>query len=123
MTWARHDLAQSFPGGLFDLVSVQFFHSPVAQEGEWQRVLRQAAGAVAPGGTMLIVGHAGWPSWLEAPRHDLHFPTTSEVLDALGLPADRWQVELEDRVESKLTGPEGQLGHREDSLVRIRRTR
>ena len=29
ITWERHDLTATFPGGAFDLVSAQFFQSPI----------------------------------------------------------------------------------------------
>jgi SAM-dependent methyltransferase len=123
IVWAEHDLTQSFPGGSFDLVSAQFFHSPVEQAGERVTVLRQAAAAVAPGGVLLIAGHAGWPSFLEHPHTDVHFPTMPEVIDGLGLDPDAWQVETADEVEHELTSPEGQVGHRADTVLRIRRIR
>jgi SAM-dependent methyltransferase len=123
IVWARHDLSQSFPVGLFDLVSAQFFHSPVASADEREKILRRAADAVTPGGLLLIVGHAGWPSWLENPPFEYHFPTTPEVLDSVGLPQDRWHVELEDLIERELTGPDGQPGRRMDAVLRVRRTR
>jgi len=50
IAWERHDLAISFPAGSFDLVSACYVHSPVQMPGE--RVLRSAAAAVAPGGTL-----------------------------------------------------------------------
>src|SRR3712207_6794823 len=52
----RHDLSLTFPPGAFDLVSAQYLHSPV----EFRRasVLQKAAGAVTPGGLLLIVDHA-----------------------------------------------------------------
>jgi hypothetical protein len=78
---------------------------------------------VAPGGLLLIVGHAGWPSWLENPPFEYHFPATPEVLESLGLPEDRWHVELENLIERELTGPDGQPGRREDTVLRVRRTR
>lgn len=53
----HHDLAVSFPAGSFDLVSAQFLHSPIEMpRGE---ILRRAAAAVAPGGSLLVVGHFG----------------------------------------------------------------
>lgn len=122
IVWARHDLSQSFPAGFFDLVSAQFFHSPVAPAGEQEKALRRAAEAVAPGGLLLIVGHAGWPSWLHSPPFEFHFPTTAEVHHSLGLEQDWWHVELEDLVERELTGPEGQPGRRKDTILRVRRT-
>lgn len=120
IAFAEHDLAQSFPEGDFDLVSAQFFHSPVGREDERTKVLRRAAEAVAVGGVLLIAGHAGWPSFLEH-RHDVHFPTMDEVLDGLAFDADEWRVETADEVERVVTGPEGQVGTRSDTILRIRR--
>ncbi|MEV4239539.1 MULTISPECIES: class I SAM-dependent methyltransferase [unclassified Nocardia] len=121
ITFAEHDLAQSFPDGEFGLVSAQFFHSPVSQEDERTKVLRRAAEAVGVGGVLLIAGHAGWPSFIED-RHDVHFPTMDEVLDGLALGAD-WNVQTKDAVEREITGPEGQAGLRTDTVLRIRRMR
>ncbi|MBB5957927.1 SAM-dependent methyltransferase [Saccharothrix tamanrassetensis] len=118
--WERHDLAQSFPGGTFDLVSAQFLHSPVALDGEREAVLRRAVGSVAAGGVLLIVGHAGWPTWMTEPPAEVHFPTTEEVLSSLRLD-DRWEVEVQELVDRELTGPEGQTGRRIDNVLRIRR--
>ncbi|WP_406234076.1 SAM-dependent methyltransferase [Nocardia sp. NBC_01009] len=125
IVWAEHDLAQSFPDGSFDLVTAQFFHSPVAQADERTDVLRRAAAAVSPGGVLLIAGHAGWPSFVhehDAP-FDVHFPTIPEVIDGLGLDTTAWQVETTDEVQREVTGPDGQSGHRADTVVRIRRLR
>jgi SAM-dependent methyltransferase len=119
--WERHDLSRSFPEGSFDLVSAQFLHSPVAADGEREEILRRAAGAVARGGTLLVVGHAGWPSWQETPSFEYHFPTTAEVLDALGLEPGQWVVELEEVVERDLPDPDGRPGRREDNVLRVRR--
>ncbi len=121
ITFAEHDLAQSFPEGFFDLVSAQFFHSPVAREHERTKVLGRAAEAVEVGGVLLIAGHAGWPSFVEH-RHDVHFPTMDEVLDGLALGAD-WRVETKEAVEREVTWPEGQVGMRTDTVLRIRRMR
>ncbi|MGD8166040.1 class I SAM-dependent methyltransferase [Herbiconiux sp. P16] len=61
ITWVQADLASWIPPTGFDLVSACFLHSPVAFPRE--EVLRRAAGAVAPGGHLLVVGHAGFPPW------------------------------------------------------------
>ncbi len=122
IAWAQHDLSQTFPTGLFDLVSAQFFHSVVAPPGEREKTLRRAADAVAPGGLLLVVGHAGWPSWLEHPPFEYGFPTTGEVLDSLGV-RGRWEVELEDLIEHEMAGPDGEHGRRADNLLRLRRPR
>ncbi|GAA3048682.1 SAM-dependent methyltransferase [Actinokineospora globicatena] len=121
ITFERHDLATSFPEGRFDLVSAQYFHSPVEQAGEREQALRQAAGAVAPGGVLLVVGHFGWPTWMAEPKHDYHFPTTDQVLASLRLD-DRWVVELQDVVHRPSTSPEGVEGTRSDNVLRVRLT-
>ncbi|RJO79816.1 class I SAM-dependent methyltransferase [Nocardia panacis] len=125
--WQRHDLAETFPEGRFDLVSAQFFHSPVAIAQERDKVLRRAAEAVAPKGTLLIVGHGEWPSWVRDAPHehdvpDIHFPTNSEVLTALGLAEGDWVVETDEAVLRDLTGPNRQNGTRNDIVLKLRRT-
>lgn len=119
--WQRHDLADTFPTGQFDLVTAQYLHSPVAKTGEREEILRRAAAAVAPGGQLLIVGHAGWPSWVEVPPHDVHLPTTAEVIDGLHLDPTEWTVEADGLAEREQAGPEGQPGVRRDNVLRIRR--
>ncbi|TQM14901.1 class I SAM-dependent methyltransferase [Pseudonocardia kunmingensis] len=119
--WERHDLSRSFPDGEFDLVSAQFLHSPVAREGERDAILRRAAAAVAPGGVLLVAGHAGWPSWVSEPPQDFHFPTTGEVLASLDLDPGRWRVEREELIERDATDPEGRPGRRADNVLRVRR--
>ncbi|WP_280239723.1 class I SAM-dependent methyltransferase [Nocardia abscessus] len=120
--WQRHDLDHTFPDGRFDLVTAQFLHSPLAQDGERMRILRRAAEAVAPGGLLLIVGHAEWPSWVLEPPADVHFPTTAEVRAGLALDPAAWQVEVDEVVEREHPGPEGQPGTRKDNILRIRRS-
>lgn len=116
--WERHDLALSFPAGSFDLVSACYLHSPVAFPRE--RVLRSGAAAVAPGGTLLIVGHAGVPSWRE-PDPEHHLPTPHEVLESLALPQERWEVHRSEDVTQPLPGPDGKPATRPDNVLRIRR--
>jgi SAM-dependent methyltransferase len=84
----HHDLSTSFPEGSYDLVTAFFLHSrgAVSREG----ILRSAAAAVAPGGVLLVVGHAeAGPC---GPPADVVLPTPQETLTELGLPADGWEV-------------------------------
>jgi SAM-dependent methyltransferase len=120
VTPERHELGRSFPAGTYDLVSAAFLHSPVELPRE--DVMRQAAAAVAPGGRLVVLGHAGAPSWAP-PEHaaHAHFPTPQEVLDALHLPQGGWSAERTELVERTASGPQGQTGHLEDSLVVVRR--
>ncbi|MFK0115615.1 class I SAM-dependent methyltransferase [Streptomyces sp. NPDC090994] len=121
VAWERHELGESFPEGSFDLVSAHYLQSPVALD---QRgVLRRAAAAVAPGGTLLLVLHAGWPSWQTEPPFDAEFPTPDGLLADLHLPAAEWTVETRETVRRASASPDGVDGHREDHVWRLRRGR
>ncbi|MFB6555484.1 class I SAM-dependent methyltransferase [Streptomyces sp. NPDC056405] len=119
VAWERHELGRSFPEGSFDLVSVHFLQSPV--ELDQQAVLRDAARAVADGGTLLIVMHAGWPSWQAEPPFDAVFPTLDGVLDELALPDGEWTVDTKETVRRPSASPEWVDGFREDNVWRLRR--
>ncbi|PAZ10021.1 SAM-dependent methyltransferase [Streptomyces sp. SA15] len=120
ISWERHELGVTFPEGSFDLVSAQFLQSPVPWDQDG--ALRRAAAAVAQGGTLLIVMHAGWPSWQDEPPFDAEFPTLEGTLAALALPEESWSVETLDTVRKQSVSPEGVEGFREDNVWRIRRT-
>ncbi|MFD1151829.1 SAM-dependent methyltransferase [Saccharothrix hoggarensis] len=121
--WQRHDLGRTFPTGVFDLVSAQFLHSLVAPEGERESILARAAEAVAPGGVLLVVSHAGWATWQhDHPHADHHFPTNAEVLASLDLDLRKWVVEVDETVEREMHGPNGEHGTRGDHVLRLRRS-
>jgi thioredoxin reductase/SAM-dependent methyltransferase len=119
--WQRHDLGTSFPEGEFDLISAQFLHS----RGNLPReeILRTAAAAVAPGGVLLIAGHAGFPPWEHNPHPEVHFPTPQEVLESLRLPDGQWDVQLSEEHERTQTGPDGRQITRTDNTLKVRRRR
>ena len=115
--WQQNDLGISFPSGQFDLVSAQFFHSPIGRPRD--ATLRRAAAAVAPGGTLLIVSH------LDAPgEHNHHpeivLPTQAETVAGLEL-GDGWGEPVLD--ERYRDGHDGHGGVRRvlDGVVRVRR--
>ncbi|WP_156910636.1 class I SAM-dependent methyltransferase [Nocardia mangyaensis] len=122
IAWERHDLRATFPAGSFDLVSAQFLHSPVELPDERAGILRSAAAAVAPGGVLIVGGHAGWPSWADTPPHDYAFPTVEQVLEQLELAPGQWQVDTAELVHSASTSPDGVVGERADSVIRVHRT-
>ena len=117
--WQQHDLSRSFADGLFDLVSAQFLHSPV--ELPRIEILRRAAAAVAPGGSLLVVGHAGFPPWSADHHTDMHFDTPTEVRDGLQLAPDEWVTVVADDVAREATGPDGQVATLVDSILLVRR--
>ncbi|WP_205696754.1 bifunctional 2-polyprenyl-6-hydroxyphenol methylase/3-demethylubiquinol 3-O-methyltransferase UbiG [Conexibacter sp. SYSU D00693] len=114
ITWERHDLATSFPDGTFDLVTSSFLHSPVALPRT--AILRRAAAAVAPGGTLLVIGHA--PS----ERHPhAGLQTADEVVAELALPADAWALRTCALVEVEHAFPGEEPTRRTDAVVRYER--
>jgi SAM-dependent methyltransferase len=115
----RLDLAESFPEGAFDLVSAQFLHSTV--EMDRTRVLRRAADAVGPGGTLLIVDHAGPPPWASKLEHHHEFPSTAQVVSSLNLDEAQWDRIRVEAVERDAVGPDGQHGVLIDNVMVLRR--
>jgi SAM-dependent methyltransferase len=85
IAWERRDAGASLPQGPFDLVTTSYLHSPV--EIPRRDILRAAAGVVAPGGTLLVIGHA--PSD-EHPHADL--PSLEQVRAELAPATAGWDV-------------------------------
>ncbi|GAA4397454.1 hypothetical protein GCM10023088_80690 [Actinomadura verrucosospora] len=117
--WQRRDLAVSFPEGSYDLVSAQFLHSPADMPRE--EVLRAAAAAVAPGGILLVAGHAGPPPWDPDAHPGVHLPTPDEVFESLALPEGDWEVLRSDEHERVQTAPDGRTMTRTDNALKLRR--
>ena len=114
IAWERHDLALSLPAGPFDLVAATFLHSPVDIPRE--RILRDAAELIAPGGTLLVIGHVA----SEAHRHpELRGP--EEVAAELALPADRWALRVCERREVEHVFRDEAPIRRVDGVVRYER--
>ena len=107
----RHDLALTFPLGVFDLVSAQYLHSPI----EFPRVhiLQEAASAVTLGGLLLIVDHASVSpgSWADP----------EETLTLLDLTPDEWYTERLEAREREATRPNGQRINVTDNIIALRR--
>ncbi|GAB4098168.1 class I SAM-dependent methyltransferase [Sinomonas halotolerans] len=122
ITFARHDLAEWEPAGEYDLVAALFLHSPVDFPRE--RVLARAARTVAPGGTLLVVGHASFPPWSQHAHDDAApLPSAEEVAQGLGLPSHEWSVETREAEGRTARGPEGQTVVLTDTVLRARRAR
>lgn len=114
-----HDLTETFPEGGFDLVSAQFFHSPL--DVDRTAALRRAAGAVVPGGSLLIVDHGATPEWTWKDGHPHDLPTLQETLDSLALDPGQWERLRADEVERAGTSPDGQPVTWVDNVILLRR--
>jgi SAM-dependent methyltransferase len=116
--WRLGDLATSEPTGTYDLVSAQFLHSRGADPGERVHILRTAAGLLAAGGILLVVGHVNLPGH---PDPD-NYPHPGELLAGLDLPAEQWEVlQAQERPRTQ-SGPGGEQLEITDSIVKLRRT-
>lgn len=109
-----------------ELVTASFFHSRIALERT--QILRRAAGAITVGGHLVLVSHAAPPPWAAAHHHEgpaghhEDMLTAQEEATELALPADSWALEVAEQRQRDATGPDGQHGHLEDSLLVLRRT-
>jgi SAM-dependent methyltransferase len=118
--WVQGDLTAGLDLGLrFGLVSSQFMHLPGAQRED---LFRQLAAAVAPGGTLLIVGHdladLDTAPQMRPHRPDLMF-TSAEVVALLD-PTD-WTVVAAESRRRTARDPDGQPVDVADAVVVARR--
>ncbi|MGA1836156.1 class I SAM-dependent methyltransferase [Herbiconiux sp. 11R-BC] len=120
--WVQADLTDWQPDGLYELVSACFLHAPAQIGFARESVLQRAATAVAPGGALLIVGHAAPPPWANAEHHhDEHLPTPAEVHEALGLDPAQWRVLASEVRSREGVGPDGGHGTLDDAVLLLER--
>lgn len=104
----------------YDLVTASFLQSPVALPRT--QILSAASDVVAPGGRLLIVGHAAAPSWAPPGHaHGMEFPTPEGDLAALDLDPDRWHTLICEVRERPATAPDGAPAVLLDSVVLVQR--
>jgi len=121
ITWQRRDLTEWVPERqAYDLVNSQFLHFPRALR---EPLFGRLADAVAPAGTLLLVGHH--PADLDTTVHrpaepDLYF-TPEELVAALD--PDSWDVLVAEAVPRAVTDPEGRPATIHDTVLRARRRR
>jgi SAM-dependent methyltransferase len=117
--WILEDLTTWLPEPLrFDLVTAQYLHLPSAVRAP---LFARLAAAVAPGGTLLVVGHH--PSDLRAsvrrpPDPDRYF-TGDEITSALG-PAG-WEIITDSVPERTAADADNRPVTVRDTVVRARR--
>lgn len=119
----RHDLGETFPAGEFDLVTASFLHSFAFLDRI--DVLRRAAQSVAPGGSLLVLGHHTVPpAQLERWRDDgvvIDLPSPAELRERLAL-AGEWRVGREETTERTITFEDGGTFVGADGVLRLDRS-
>lgn len=119
ITWQQVDLLGWEPDDRrYDLVNAHYMHFPRALR---EPLFARLAGSVAPGGTLLLVGHH--PSDMHTTMHrppepDLFF-TAEEVAGSLD--PDRWEVLAADARPRRVEDPEGREITIRDAVLRARR--
>ncbi|MFI6429539.1 class I SAM-dependent methyltransferase [Rhodococcus oryzae] len=118
LNWVHADLTAEPVEGRFDLVTAHFMHLPEPQRSV---LYARLAAAVAPGGSLLIVGHH--PSDLQTtvprpPAPELFF--TAEEL-AGSLDPDEWDIVAAEARARAATDPDGREVTIHDAVLRARR--
>ncbi len=122
--WARGDLTAWDPGQrAFDLVTSHYVHVAGPQE----ELFRRLASWVAPGGTLLVVGHAHTREGAHGPGADdahVHLPEaqiTAHQITAL-LPDGSWEILVAEDRTHEVRRPDGTgTATLHDTVVRARR--
>lgn len=117
VSWQQQDLAESPVADRYDLVAAHFLHLPA---GPRRALFRHLSTAVAPGGTLLVVGHD--PSDLETtvsrpPLAELGW-TADEVAGSLG---DGWTVVVAEARPRTAVDSNGREVIVRDAVLRARR--
>lgn len=115
--WVHADLTSWTPPQRFDLVSSHFLHLP---GDDRDAAFVRLAAAVAPGGTLLVVGHDESDLHTSMQRPDIPgmFFTAKEVAASLG---DGWEIQVAGPRPRVATDPDGREVTIKDTILRARR--
>lgn len=117
--WVEKDLCDWNPGTQFDLVMTHYTHPAMPQLEFYDRI----AGWVAPGGTLLIVGHLHAPG---STGHGHHSPAEASATSAAitaRMNGSEWEIATAEEHLRTLTGHAGRAVRLHDVVVRATRRR
>ena len=120
VTWARRDLTDWTPApGSVDLVVHAYLHLPQPERSD---VLRAAAAALAPGGTLVLVAHdrANLSDGVGGPQDAAVLPTPDEVVADLTAAVPGLEVARAEVATRAVTTEAGTVDAL-DTVVRVRR--
>ena len=119
IAWRHADLGSVPPDSTYDLVTAHYVQLPPEPRTALFGVL---AAAVAPGGTLLIVGHD--PSDLQTSAHRPPWPELFYRAEDVvaGLAVGDWEILVEQARPRQLSDPQGRPVTIHDAVVRARRT-
>ena len=119
ISWLHADLAKVPAPQTYDLVTAHFLHVPRSDQ---QILFRHLAEAVAPGGTLLVVGHA-FSDMEKLPRPDLkEFGWTPDDVTAALPEGESWTIEASESRPRRAAGPDGDEVTINDAILRARRS-
>jgi SAM-dependent methyltransferase len=116
VTWQQLDLTRDPAPKTYDLVSALFLHLPPAQR---RTLMDHLTAAVAPGGTMLVVGHDPRDMHVHRPGLAEMGWTAEELAASLG---DGWVVDTCAARPGKVIDHEGHDVSIRDAVLRAHRT-
>jgi SAM-dependent methyltransferase len=113
--WLHADVAASPPSERYDLVSVLY---PALKRSPEEDAIRALLGAVAPGGTLLVVGHAPLdPEY--ARRHGFELTDYVHPADVRAHLDEQWEIEV-DETRPRVDPPHEGSPHTHDTVLRAR---
>lgn len=121
--WVEADLTVWEPPHPYDLVTTFYAHPTIGQLAFYERIARW----VAPGGTLLIVGHDQADGHGHEHEHGHEHPHPADATADLSgirtvLAPDAWTIETAERRTRTLADPRGRAVALRDVVVRARRT-
>ena len=116
--WVCADIVDYEPRGVFDLVLVAFVHVPADSR---RALLARAAGAVAPGGAFVLVGHdlANLGTGAPGPADPTRLYTPDDIVAEL----PDLTIETAERIRRSVELEDGGTAEAVDALVCARRPR